>query len=109
VVVLYVERGEVEEERIVLELTESAVAVEAQQGSDGAGLVVAIQVLCRRRAADGAESALLLQHGVSLLGADPVPPREAVRATTAPLGDSAFASLVVAGPAVRSDARRRSS
>jgi hypothetical protein len=39
--------GGVEERRIVLELAEPAVAVEAQQGSDGTGPVVVVDVLGR--------------------------------------------------------------
>jgi hypothetical protein len=39
--------GGVEERRIVLELAEPAVAVEAQQGSDDTGLMVVVDVLGR--------------------------------------------------------------
>jgi hypothetical protein len=50
----------VEQQRIVPELAEPSVAVETQESSHRAGLVVVIDVNRGRRLANGAESLLLL-------------------------------------------------
>jgi hypothetical protein len=49
----------VEQQRIVPELADPAIAVEAQQRSDGTGLVVVIDVDRGRRLANSAEPLLL--------------------------------------------------
>jgi hypothetical protein len=96
--------GRMQQQRIILELAEASVAVEAQQRSICTGLVVVIDVLRRGCAADGAEATLFLEHGVGFLGADPVAARQVIRAATAPLGDASLSPLVVARQAVAGDA-----
>jgi hypothetical protein len=58
--------------RVVLELTEPPVAVEAEQRPDGTGHVVVIDVLSGRCLADGAQAALLGQEVICLSGGDAV-------------------------------------
>jgi hypothetical protein len=76
-------RGCPEQARVVLELAEAAVAVEAEQGSDRARLVVVVDVRRRSGLADRAEATLRLEHRVSVLGRDPVPPLQVIRARPA--------------------------
>jgi hypothetical protein len=79
-VVLDVEHGHLQDRRIVLELPEPAVAVEAQEGSHGTGRMIMINMDCRRRSADGTESLLSGEHVVGLSGCDPVPPLQVISA-----------------------------
>jgi hypothetical protein len=51
---------------IVLELAETSVAVEAQQRSDGAGLVIMIDMYGGRHLADRTESVLLGEQKICL-------------------------------------------
>jgi hypothetical protein len=77
--------GGTQDVRVVFELTESAVAVEAQQCSHPAGLVVMVDVDRRRHRADGTEPLLLVEQVVRLRGRDPVSPGEVVAARSADL------------------------
>jgi hypothetical protein len=73
VVVLDVEGGHVEEGRVILELAEATVAVEAQQRSDRTSGVIVVDVGRRGSSADRAQTALGLEHGVGLDCGNPVP------------------------------------
>jgi hypothetical protein len=77
-----------------------AVAVEAQQGPDRAGLVVVIDVCCGSRPADRTDAALVYQHGVCFLGANPVATIQVIRAASAALRNVPLPPSVVAGKAV---------
>jgi hypothetical protein len=65
-VVFEVERGQVEEARVVSELAQSAVTVEAQQRSHGTRFVVVIHVGRWRGSADRADAVLFREHEVGL-------------------------------------------
>jgi hypothetical protein len=78
VVVLDVERGQVQQERIVLELTKATVAVEAEEGSHRTGGVVMVDVHGRCRSADRAHPFLSIKKVISLCCRDAVSPREVV-------------------------------
>jgi len=65
--------------RVVLELPEPTVAVEAQQLADLARVMVVVHVSRWRCSTDPAESTLRLEQRIRLLGRDAVPAREVVR------------------------------
>jgi hypothetical protein len=68
--------GGPQDRRVVLELAEAAVALEAQQLPDDAGRVVVVDVRGWCGTADGAETALCCEHGGRVCRRDPVPPLE---------------------------------
>ena len=70
---------------IVLELAEPAVAVEAEQRSDGTGLVIMIDMDRGSCLADGAESLLLLQQVIRFGRRDAISSSEVVAARSADL------------------------
>jgi ABC-type transporter lipoprotein component MlaA len=61
-----------ENHRVVLELPEAAIAVEAEQSSNSPGRMIVIDVLGRSGLADGAQSTLLSKHVISFCGGDAV-------------------------------------
>jgi len=69
--------------RIVLELAQSTVAVEAQQGSDGAGGVIMIDVLCGSSLADRTQPTLSVEQRIGFLRSDAVPASEVICALAA--------------------------
>jgi len=105
VVVLDVERGQVQQEWIVLELTKATVAVEAEEGPHRTGGVVMVDVLSRRSPADRTHAALLPEHRVDFLGTNPVSPGQVVGPAASSLLDAPFPAIVVAGQAVGGKAR----
>jgi hypothetical protein len=64
VVVFDVERGDVEEERVVPELAQTAIAVEAQQRSDLTRGVVMVDVRGRGSSADRTHTPLRFEHEI---------------------------------------------
>lgn len=68
---------------VVAELSEPAVAVEAEYPADVPGLVVMVHMLRVCRLADGAEPTLLGEQLIELGLADPVPPPQVVLTTAA--------------------------
>lgn len=69
---LDVKSGKVEEAGVVLELPETAIAVETQQRPHSSRLVVMVDVNGWSSAADGAQSVLLLEHRVGFLASNAV-------------------------------------
>jgi hypothetical protein len=86
--------------RVVLELAEAAVAVEAEQRPDVSGFMVVINVLGRCGAANGAQAALRIQPKVRFLGRDAVALAEVIRVRPAHLVARLPSPLVVARLAV---------
>ena len=69
---LEVRRSEPQEVRSIPELTESTVAVEAQESADFAGCVVVVDVLCRPLPADGTPAVVRgYKLSLELPGKDP--------------------------------------
>jgi hypothetical protein len=91
-----VEGGDMEQEGVVPELAQPAIALEAQKGTDCPRVVVVIDVLGRRRPADCTEPALRLQQGVCLFSSDAVPACQVVSAAATSFGDVLLPTLVVA-------------
>jgi hypothetical protein len=100
-VVFDVEGSDVQQIGIVLELPQPAVAVEAEQRSDGAGLMVVVDVGGWCRLADGADSPLEVEQVVRLRRGDSVPPSQVVGAGPAGLFPGYATSDVVTGLAIR--------
>jgi hypothetical protein len=101
VVVLDVERGHLKEKRVILELAEATVAVEAQQRSDRTSGVIVVDVGSRGSSADRAHALLSLEHEIRFSRGDPISPRQVVRARAACLVPGNASARVVAGKAVR--------
>jgi hypothetical protein len=89
-----------QEDRIVPELAESAVAVEAEQGSDFSGRMVVVDVCCRRRLADIAQPTLRLEHHVYFFSGDSIASSQVIGTTAAALFDVSLSALVVARQAI---------
>jgi hypothetical protein len=85
---------------IVPELAETAVAVETQEGSDGTGRMIVIDVPCGSRLADRAQTLLLLQQIIGLIGADSIPSGQVVGAITTTFVRIGAASNGMTGQAV---------
>jgi hypothetical protein len=97
--------GGVQQLRVVLELTETAVAVEAEQSSHLVRGVIVVDVSCGRGLADGTQTVLHREHDVRFFGGYAVPTAQMVGpfATNEILGASP--PRVVAGLAIRSPPR----
>jgi len=86
----------------ILELTESAIAVEAQQPANLARCVVVVDLSCCSGATNGAQAALRSHHCVRIGSRDSVPSLEVIRARTTDFDLAQSASCVMARLAVGS-------
>jgi hypothetical protein len=106
-VVLDVQGGLPEDRWVVLELAESAIAVETQQRSDRTGRMIMIDMGRWSSAADGAEALLRHEHVVELFCGNSISTRQMICSTSAPLRYVLLSSFVVAWQTIRGDARPR--
>jgi hypothetical protein len=93
-----------EEHRVVPELPQAAVAVEAQYPANPPGAMIVINVLGVGSATDGTDAPLLSQHLVDLCLPHAVAPAQVVLARAATLLDAGLSARVVAGLAVAAEA-----
>jgi hypothetical protein len=104
-VVLDVEGGQMQQEGVVLELTEPPIAVEAEQRSDLARRMIMIYVLRRGDLANRAEAPSIFEHEIGFFRRDPIAAREVIGTRTTHLLPRGMTPEIVARKAVRGPAR----
>jgi hypothetical protein len=97
---LDVQRGHVQEARIVLELAQPAIAVEAEQGPDATRLVTVVDVRGGGHPADGAEPTLGHEHRIGVIRGYPVSAPEMVGPLSSHRFSGATGPRVVTGFAI---------